>query len=545
MDTQTFLDNFATIAEAPGGIAKLRTLILDLAVRGDLVEQRSGEEAIGTALAAKRSESGPTVKAKVPGRPKVPRVPEQWEERHAAPPGWEWARIDDTGAYVNGLAFNQHTWTSEGTPIIRIQNLTNPTADFNHAKGPFPDDRMVDVGDILVSWSATLEAFVWDRGPAVVNQHIFKVIPDHRIVDRTFLFHLLRSSIRTLAEGEAAHGLVMKHINRGPFVSHPVAIPPLAEQQRIVAKVDELMALCDKLEAAQQQHERTSTLARSSALHALATAETDSDRTAARTRIFDRWESLADSPESVADLRQLVRKLAVEGDLTSRPNQAPAGPPARPLEVLRLDKLKLWRAAPRRSDLPPGWQTYPLAQLGRWGSGGTPTRNRPEFFGSEIPWAVIGDLNDERLLSTSEGITPQGLESSSASLIPADSVLIAMYGASIGKLSITGVECATNQAIAHCIPDPLLVSSEYLFLILRSVREALVDKGKGAAQPNISQTVLKHLLVDLPTTAEQVEIVSRVNEMMPMCDEIEAAKSDAQDAAARLAASLGPGTHTG
>lgn len=255
MDTQTFLANFETIAEAPAGIESLRSLVLDLAVRGRLVQQHSEVDDIRSVLDAVRAESGAVVKAKVPGRPIVPRVPEPWEHRFEAPRGWEWARIDDTGSYVNGLAFNQHTWTEAGIPIVRIQNLTNPAAEFNYAEGPFPEDRMIDEGDILVSWSATLEAFVWDRGPAVLNQHIFKVIPDERLVDRQFLFYLLRSSIRALAAGEAAHGLVMKHINRGPFICFPVALPPLEEQRRIVAKFRELERMFDELEVAQHQRD--------------------------------------------------------------------------------------------------------------------------------------------------------------------------------------------------------------------------------------------------------------------------------------------------
>lgn len=249
MDAQTFLDNFGTIAEAPGGLQRLRDLVLELAVRGRLVEQRRDDEPASVGLDVVRADKGDTLANSIRGGGSVPRIPEPAEHDGDLPPGWEWARVDDTGDYVNGLAFKNSDWMPAGIPIIRIQNLTNPAVPFNYADGPFPEDRMAHDGDILVSWSATLNAFRWYRGDAVVNQHIFKAIPDHRVVKTDYLFHLLRYCIRAMAESEAAHGLVMKHINRGPFLTHVIALPPLAEQQRIVAKVEELMGLCDDLDS--------------------------------------------------------------------------------------------------------------------------------------------------------------------------------------------------------------------------------------------------------------------------------------------------------
>ena len=165
------------------------------------------------------------------------------------PPGWVPARVNDTGLYVNGLAFKPADWKQSGTPIIRIQNLTDPSKGYNFAEGNFPDEVLVRAGDLLVSWSATLEAFRWERGKGVLNQHIFRVIPDDGLTTRDFLLLILKNAIRGLAESDHAHGLVMTHINRGPFLNHVISVPPLAEQRRIVAKVDKLMALCDLMES--------------------------------------------------------------------------------------------------------------------------------------------------------------------------------------------------------------------------------------------------------------------------------------------------------
>ena len=104
------------------------------------------------------------------------------------------------------------------------------------------------------------------------------------------------------------------------------------------------------------------------------------------------------------------------------------------------------------SELPPGWAKIALEKLGSWGSGGTPKRTDSRFYSNgTIPWLVIGDLNDGVVTQAQTYITEEGLFNSSAKLLPPNTLLIAMYG-SIGKLGITGIECATNQAIAFCIP---------------------------------------------------------------------------------------------
>ncbi|WP_409560319.1 restriction endonuclease subunit S [Hyphomicrobium sp. MC8b] len=158
------------------------------------------------------------------------------------PQGWALATVNDTGEYLNGLAFKPSDWTSDGLPIIRIQNLTDRSKQLNRTPREVDARYLVNDGDILVSWSATLDAFVWDRGKAILNQHIFKVVPETRLVDRVFLFHGLRLAIREMIESEHLHGSTMKHINRGPFLAHPFPVPPLPEQRRMVARIDSLSA---------------------------------------------------------------------------------------------------------------------------------------------------------------------------------------------------------------------------------------------------------------------------------------------------------------
>lgn len=157
--------------------------------------------------------------------------------------------------------------------------------------------------------------------------------------------------------------------------------------------------------------------------------------------------------------------------------------------------------------LPTNWRYVKLGSLGGWGSGGTPDRRRSDNFGGPIAWVKSGELIDGTINTTEESLSEQGLHGSSAKLVEPGTLLVAMYGANIGKLGITGIRAATNQAIAFCVPDSDITTTEFLFQLLLYLRPYLISLGKGGAQPNISQTVLKSIEVPLPPLDQQAQIV--------------------------------------
>jgi type I restriction enzyme S subunit len=169
------------------------------------------------------------------------------------------------------------------------------------------------------------------------------------------------------------------------------------------------------------------------------------------------------------------------------------------------------------TEIPNGWKSCTLADIAKWGSGGTPTAGNKSFYDGDIPWAIIGDLNDGVVTTTARTITNKGLESSSAKMVPTGAVLVAMYG-SIGKLGIAGIPLATNQAIAFAIPNESLITQKYLFYFLWSQREKLLWSGKGATQQNISQTILKAWKIPLPPLPEQHKIVEILEDHLSRLD---------------------------
>jgi type I restriction enzyme S subunit len=159
------------------------------------------------------------------------------------------------------------------------------------------------------------------------------------------------------------------------------------------------------------------------------------------------------------------------------------------------------------TELPGDWKRLTLGSLGKWGSGGTPDRRTTEYYGGPIPWIKSGELKDGIVTKTEETLSDKGLASSSAKLVEPGTLLVAMYGASIGKLGITGMRSSTNQAIAFCVPDPELTTTKFLFQLLLYLRPTLIGQAKGGAQPNISQTVLKAIEVPVPPLDQQAQIV--------------------------------------
>jgi type I restriction enzyme S subunit len=183
--------------------------------------------------------------------------------------------------------------------------------------------------------------------------------------------------------------------------------------------------------------------------------------------------------------------------------------------------------------LPTGWREATLAEVATLSSGGTPEAKNPEYYDGDIPWAVIGDLNDGVVRSTARSITQRGLEHSSAKVVPVDTILLGMYG-SIGKLGIAGVRMATNQAIAT-IRAGDQVDHRYLFYYLLGQRRDLDHHGKGAAQRNISQTVLKPWPIRFPVQLdEQRRIVAFLEDHLSRLDAAQAGLAAAARRAERL-----------
>jgi type I restriction enzyme, S subunit len=179
-----------------------------------------------------------------------------------APAEWREASFSSLADYANGRAFKPEDWGTSGLPIIRIAQITNPKAETNFYAGPVDARHRIQKGDLIFSWSATLAVMRWSGGPAILNQHLFKVVAAPGI-DLGWLQYRLEASISDLAE--EAHGTTMKHIRKGTLTSKTTRVPPLDEQRRIA----EVLRSVDKAIGAAERVGKTAASVRQCALDAL------------------------------------------------------------------------------------------------------------------------------------------------------------------------------------------------------------------------------------------------------------------------------------
>lgn len=241
-------------------------------------------------------------------------------------------------------------------------------------------------------------------------------------------------------------------------------------------------------------------------------------------------------------LRQKILDLAIHGKLVPQdPNDEPASVL---LERIRTEKERLIKEGkikrPKKTkatsdkphyenvpfEVPSSWVWTTLGEIGNWQSGATPSRLRKDYYGGNIPWLKTGDLNDGYISDIPEYITETALKETSVKLNPKDSVLIAMYGATIGKVGILSFPATTNQACCAC--TDYLVKKMYLFYFLLANREKFIAMGGGGAQPNISKEKIVSTLIPLPPKQEQSRIVEGIEHWLSLVDCIEKNKDNLQ-----------------
>ena len=177
--------------------------------------------------------------------------------------------------------------------------------------------------------------------------------------------------------------------------------------------------------------------------------------------------------------------------------------------------------------MPRGWEWQKLGDIGTWQSGATPSRLNKDYYGGDIPWLKTGDLNDGFIYEIPETITQKALEETSVKLNPAGSVLIAMYGATIGKVGILSFPATTNQACCACV-NYQGIEQMYLFYFLLSHKEEFLLLGGGGAQPNISKEKIVDTFIPIPPLLEQKRIVNAIEQWFNLIESLETVKEDLQ-----------------
>jgi len=545
------------------GIKKLRELILELAVRGKLVPQDANDEPASELLKRIQAEKAKLIAEGKIKKDKPLAVIAEEEKPFELPVGWEWVRLGQIAEANTGYAFKSSEYKNKGTFVLRVTNI-NPDSslDLSDAKYIDPDianttysNFLLMEGDILlVMVGGSLGKLgVVEKSclPAVLNQNMWKMTRFGEIKKNYLLLGMRHINSTKVEITNSTHG----HLSQGEYLSKLFPLPPLAEQHRIVAKVDELMALCDQLETrhinAAEAHEKlvshllgtlTSTTVRPELVEGplakdAAHASTSSAFMPYRVRtesFAENWQRIAahfdtlfTTEASIDALKQTLLQLAVMGKLVPQdPNDEPAS------ELLKLYGIS------STASFTAGWSKVPLGKLGDIYSGATPSKAKPEYWVGNIPWISPKDMKRFYINDAEDNVSESAISETNLKLVPAGSLLVVVRGMILAHsfpVALTTSEVTINQDMkALVLPEEI---KEFTLLYMRAMKNsfvALVDRSSHGTCKLVSAK-LWTFIVEYPPLAEQHRIVAKVEELMALCDQLKARLAAANQLQQKLA----------
>src|SRR3990167_540512 len=314
MNATQLMTHFDRLSEAPGAVPRLRRLILELAVRGKLVEQDGEDESVAAQLKDIRAARAIRLGDATPRARKASIQSEKNVLQFALPHGWSAVSLAELTDVLNGRAYAKNELLGAGTPVLRVVNLFT-SKNWYYSDLTLEEDKYCDEGDLIFSWSASFGPFIWAGPKVIYHYHIWKLrLHSEARLDKHYLYRFLLQQTQQIKE--SGHGVSMVHMTKEKMEKLSVPLPPLAEQHRIVAKVDELMALCDQLEAAQQERERRRDRLASASLQRLNPPAAGTTPEAQREHAcfhLSQLPRLPTRPEHIKAMRQTVLNLAVRG----------------------------------------------------------------------------------------------------------------------------------------------------------------------------------------------------------------------------------------
>ncbi len=482
-------------------IQGLKDKILQLAIQGKLVAQDPNDEPASVLLERIKEEKDKLIKeGKIKKQKPLPEIKEE-EKPFEIPESWEWVRFGNLVEFKIGKTpkrSNLDYWDNGKYPWFSISDIRDGETIYD-SKERVSEKAYTDVFKEQISPKGTLiMSFKLSIGKMSIlgvdgfhNEAIISIFPiyDSDETIKMYLFRIMKGLDILEDSKKAVKGATL---NTTSLNSILVPLPPLAEQKRIVAKVDEIFALIDELDSNKEELLEVINLTRNQVL-----------QLAIQGKLVD--QNPNDEPASV-----LLAKIKEERD-----------------KLVKEKKIKKQKPLPEITEeekpfkIPESWEWVRLGEIGDWGAGATPKRSNPKYYkNGTIPWIKTGELNDGYIKHSEEYITEEAIKETSVRMNKIGDVLIAMYGATIGKLGILKIKATTNQACCACTPFNG-VFNRYLFYYLLSQRENLKNKGEGGAQPNISKEKIVNYIFPLPPIAEQKRIVEKVDTIMNMLDELE------------------------
>ncbi len=525
---------------------QLKNSILQWAIQGKLVPQNPKDEPAQKLLeriAASRNEStlsllkGAKSKKSAPTS-RIYRENGVWYEQvgnaepkdisddipFEIPENWAWCRLGDlltdTSAgkspQCESRPRKDNEWGVIKTTAIQDGYFLEKENKVLPSKfGSIKDEQVIHKGDLLITRA----------GPRnrtgilclVENEPVNLILSDKTVrlsyvrdyVSPRYIMLYLRSSFGQDEIEKNMVGMASSQVNisQDKMKTFLIPIPPLAEQKRIVAKLEQVLSLADEYGAAQEQLDKLNkelpeTLKKSILQQAI------------------QGKLVPQNPKDEPAQKLLERITAARNEsiLPKGAKSKKSAPTSRIYCENGIWYEQIGNAEPKDIsdeilfDIPTSWVWTRMGNIGSWGAGATPAKGNSAFYKDGIiPWLVTGELNNSIVTETKTKVSKIALEKCSLRLCKPGDVLIAMYGATIGKLAIAGIELTTNQACCAC--SLYYDYNKYLFYFLMASKSDLIKRGEGGAQPNISKEKLVNYLIPLPPLAEQKRIVTKLEQL--------------------------------
>lgn len=533
MNAERLLVHYENIADTPDAIARLRRFVLDLAVRGKLVPQDPNDEPASELLKRIAAEKDRMVEPREISKQKL--LPPVSEAPFDLPPNWIWTRTrkitTDRGQKVPDAAFTY-------IDVTAIDNEVGIVADPKVLKAndaPSRARKIVHKGDVLYScvrpYLLNIAVIESEFSPPPIASTAFAVLNGFGLVLPRFQWIVLRSPFMIQHVEQKMRGQAYPAISDTEFARLPFPLPPLAEQHRIVAKVDELMVLCDRLQAARAEREATRDRFTSASLARLNTPDPKALHDNARFAL-DSLPVLTARGDQIKQLRQALLDLAIRGKLVPQDANEQVGSDG---GHARTKNAELPFQAP------PGWRWCDFAQVAEFENGDRSKNypNRTEYVEKGIPWINTGHIQPDGSLSIASMnyITRAKYETLGGGRIKPNDLVYCLRGATFGKTAF--VEPFTEGAIASSLmiirPGPSIDRRfTYYYLISPLGRSQLLRFDNGTAQPNLAAGDVKKYLIAVPPLGEQRRIVVKIDELVTVCDRLEASLTTADDTRRRL-----------
>lgn len=540
MTPARLLKHFDRISEAPDAVSRLRRFILDLAVRGKLVPQDPSDEPTAELLKRIHAERARLVRTGDAKKEKAYPVVGGDEVPFEVPASWQWVRIrqvtSDRGQAIPSRDFTYIDVTAIDKEVGRV----SAPKIVSSADAPSRARKVVHFGDVLYScvrpYLLNIAVIDAEITPAPIASTAFAVLNGYGLVLSKYLWIVLRSPFMVGCVESKMRGQAYPAINDSDFALLPLPLPPLAEQHRLIAKVDELMALCDRLESAQEEREnRRDRLVAVSLDRLSQSASYESVRESIRFHL-EHLDRLTTSPGQIGALRRAIVSLAIRGRLVGRVTEDGAFVTVNPVSTAKFDS-NAFSEARDLVDVPSHWRVAALAQVAEaivdcphstpnWTDSGKICVRTSQFRPGRLDLSDVRFVSDETFLERIQRLRPVE-----------NDLLYSREG------GILGVACRVPPNTELCLGQRMMliraaqcVAPAFLELVLNSPMITELARGKttGGAAPRINVATVKAYPIPLPPLLEQHLIVAKVAELMALCDRLELIVAMAQAERKRL-----------